>query len=405
MSLPSTTDFLIIGGGVMGLALALETRRLYPLSTIVVLEKESQCGLHASGRNSGVLHAGFYYTADSLKARFSQEGNQWWQNYCKEQKLPLNSCGKLVVARHEGELAGLDELKRRGDANGVPLEMVSAEEARRLEPRVKTCQRALFSPTTASLDPKMAMTRLVRDASREGIILATRTSFLSRQQDQVTTNRGKITAGYVINAAGLYADQIARAYGFANEYTILPFKGLYLYGREGCPPLNLHIYPVPDLANPFLGVHFTVTMMGGVKIGPTAIPAFWRQHYRGMENFNLQEAITILGLQAALFWRNDFNFRRLAMQELAKQSRGQMIKLAKDLLEGVYKMDFPVWGLPGLRAQLFNLESNKLEMDFRYQGDRHSFHVLNAVSPGFTCAFPFAKFLLQQVTEVSGIRP
>lgn len=401
----NTADFVIIGGGVMGLAMAREVRRCHPASRVVVLEKESACGQHASGRNSGVVHAGFYYTADSLKARFTREGNQQWRDYCQEHRLPLRCCGKLVVARHAGELAGLAELQRRGAANGVVLESLTAAEARRLEPRVKTCERALFSPATASLDPRAAMATLERQVRGMGVEIALESGFVRRQGRQVVTRRGVLEAGYVINAAGLYADRIAQAYGFAEEYTMLPFKGLYLYGNEGSAPPALHLYPVPDLANPFLGVHFTVTVQGGVKIGPTAVPAFWREHYQGWQRFRLEELATILATQWGLFWRNDFRFRQLALSELAKQSRRQMANLAGELLEGVTAADYRHWGAPGLRAQLFNRRSRTLEMDFRFQGDADSFHILNAVSPGFTCAFPFARFMMEKVTELTSGHP
>jgi L-2-hydroxyglutarate oxidase LhgO len=146
-------DFLVIGGGIMGISLALETKRRFRDATVVLIEKEPACGMHASGRNSGVLHAGFYYTADSLKARLTVDGNRELTDYCLARGLPINRCGKLVVARSEAELVGLDELARRGMVNGVKLETVNAEEARRLEPRVRTVDRALFSPMTSSGDP------------------------------------------------------------------------------------------------------------------------------------------------------------------------------------------------------------------------------------------------------------
>src|SRR3989344_2860784 len=149
----NTCDFLVIGGGVMGLCLAMEASRRHPRSRITVIEKEPKCGSHASGRNSGVLHAGFYYTADSLKARFTRDGNRAMTAYCEERGLHINRCGKLVVARDAADLPGLDELLRRGQANGVELHPVSRREAEEIEPRARTHERALFSPATSSVDP------------------------------------------------------------------------------------------------------------------------------------------------------------------------------------------------------------------------------------------------------------
>ena len=158
------TDILIIGGGVIGVSVARELRKRNPDASIVLLDKESSCGQHASGRNSGVLHAGFYYSPDSLKAKFTREGNFALTNYCETRKLSINKCGKLVVARNEKDLLGLDELLIRGKKNAVELEEVSAKEALKLEPRIKTYQRAIFSPTTSSVNPSQVMSSLISDA-------------------------------------------------------------------------------------------------------------------------------------------------------------------------------------------------------------------------------------------------
>jgi L-2-hydroxyglutarate oxidase LhgO len=392
-------DFLVIGGGIIGIATALELRRRFSDSSVTVIEKESRCGLHASGRNSGVLHAGFYYTADSLKARFTRDGNRELTEYCLERGLPLNRCGKLVVARNKADLFGLEELLRRGRANGVVLECLDASEARRIEPRVKTFERALFSPHTSSVDPKAVLEALLRDVAARGIAVRTGVAYSGRRDGCVITTRGKIAAGYVVNASGLYADRIALDFGFSENYRILPFKGVYLYADPG-ESLRVHVYPVPDLGNPFLGVHFTVTVDGRVKIGPTAIPAFWREHYGGWANFRLGEALEILWREMGLFLRNDFGFRRLAASEIRKYSRRHLVRLASELVEGVDQRRYRRFGESGIRAQLLDLRVRRLEMDFRLEGDDRSFHVLNAVSPAFTCAFPFSRYVVDRIAEL-----
>lgn len=397
MTRSTTADFLIIGGGIMGLNLALEARRRHPAARITVLEKESQCGRHASGRNSGVLHAGFYYTADSLKARFTREGNRLLTAYCQERGLRVNTCGKLVVTRNPAELSVLDELLQRGRRNQVELHDITDTEARHIEPRVRTYYRALFSPTTSSVDPIEVMQSFARDAAAAGITVLTGVAYRGRAGDDILTDRGRISPGYVINAAGLYADRIARDFGFSQDYRILPFKGLYLYSSEPPGALRTHVYPVPDLQNPFLGVHYTVTVDGRIKIGPTAIPALWREHYSGLGGFRLGEAVEVIGRELAMLARNDFNFRALAAHELRKYSRTTLVSLASQMASGVDRKDYRKWGSPGIRAQLVNIRTRKLEMDFRHEGDRRSFHVLNAVSPAFTCAMPFAQYLFTQV--------
>lgn len=396
----ATTDVLVIGGGVIGLAVAREAKRRHPDLRVTLLEKEPRCGLHASGRNSGVLHAGFYYSADSLKARFTREGNRLLTEFCLERGLAIRRCGKLVVARHAGEIPTLEELYRRGQVNGVELKEIAPEEAREIEPSVKTVGKALWSPTTASVDPAQVMAALAREAEEAGVEIRTGVAFHGRHGERLRTSAGELEAGYVINAAGLYADQVARAFGFGLEYAILPFKGLYLYSDAPAGAMATNIYPVPNLDNPFLGVHTTLTVTGRVKLGPTAIPAFWREHYQGLEGFRLGEFLDVVGREAGLFWHNDFNFRRLAWQELQKHSRRRMVTLARELMEPVRNQDYRHWGPPGLRAQLLHLPTRRMEMDFRTEGDARSFHVLNAVSPGFTCALSFSRYLLDEIARL-----
>lgn len=393
-------DFLVVGGGIIGLTLARELARRHPGAAVRVLEKEPAPGAHASGRNSGVLHAGFYYAADSLKARFTREGNRRLADYCRAHGLPLNACGKLVVARDAGELATLDELLRRARANRVEAHLVSAREAGELEPEARTHERALWSPTTATVDPLAVLHALEAGLRAAGVVVAHGTVYRGRTRDgRVQTSDGPIAPGYVINAAGLHADRVARDFGFAEHYRILPFKGVYLYG-DGALRLRRHVYPVPALANPFLGVHFTVTVDGRTKIGPTAIPAFWREHYGGLSRFRLGEFLEVVWREAGLFLRNDFGFRTLARDEVRKYGRRHLVRLAAELVPGARVRDFRRWGRPGIRAQLLDTRTRRMVMDFCHEGDDRSFHVLNAVSPGFTCALPFAEYLCDEIERL-----
>lgn len=395
-----TTDFLIIGGGVIGINLALQAKHHFPDMQVTLIDKEKSCGEHASGRNSGVLHAGFYYTADTLKAKFTRDGCRLLTEYCKERKLGINPCGKLVIAKNDEELPVLDELLARAKHNQVELYEVSEAEALEIEPRAKFYQRALFSPNTASVDPQEVLNTFIADAKQIGIEILTGTQYLSNKKGVVKTNQGSINAGYVINAAGLYADKIAREFGFAEHYRILPFKGLYVYADDKLAPLRTNIYPVPNLRNPFLGVHHTITLDGHSKIGPTAIPCFWREHYQGLENFNIAEFMEVILLETELFLRNDFDFRGLAFEEMQKMYLPKMVSLAADLVTGIKKEHYTRWGKPGIRAQLLDTRNRKLEMDFKFEGDDKSFHVLNAVSPAFTCSLPFTEYAFQRVNEL-----
>lgn len=393
-------DFLIIGGGIIGLSIARELKKRRPDASCAVLEKEADCGLHASGRNSGVLHAGFYYTADSLKARFSKVGNQLLKEYCREKKIPMNHCGKLVVAKNESELTGLQALLKRAKANGVELHLISRQEAEEIEPRVLTFEKALFSPTTSSVNPVQVMKALKEDAEREGIALLTNTSYKGKTSDGVLTTGGPVGADFVINTAGLYADKIAFDFGYSKKYRILPFKGLYLYSEEPVGALRTNIYPVPDLNYPFLGVHFTLTDTGRIKIGPTAIPALWREQYKGLSRFKTTEFLDIAKRQMRLLFSSTFDFKKLAFEEMQKYMGRKMVSLAGELLKGVQPFQYRHWGKPGIRAQLFDIIKNKLETDFVLEGDQNSLHVLNAVSPGFTSALPFAQFVVDRAESL-----
>ncbi|MSR88636.1 MAG: FAD-dependent oxidoreductase [Candidatus Margulisbacteria bacterium] len=380
------TDFLIIGAGIVGITTALSLKKTYPDAKIIILEKEPKLGCHASGRNSGVIHAGFYYSPDSLKAKMTRAGNIAMKAFCEENNIPMNCCGKLVVARNEDEKNTLNLLKERGDANGVPLELISATDAKKIEPRVKTFESALWSPTTASVDPTHVLSIIAQKATDLGVEIHYN-SLGYKQYD----------AAYTINSAGLYADKIAQDFGFSKFYRILPFKGLYLYSDEPAGAINTHIYPVPNIKNPFLGVHFTLTTDNHLKIGPTAIPCLWREQYQGLDNFKFNELMEIGQRQLGLLFRGGFDFRSLAIEELKKYYRPHLVSQAAELLEGIHPSQYTRWGKPGIRAQLMNIETHTLEMDFVMEGDAKSLHILNAVSPAFTCAFPFADRIVERV--------
>ena len=393
----SSADFIVIGGGIIGINIARELKKIYNDSKVVLIEKEKECGLHASGRNSGVLHAGFYYSSDSLKAKFTRNGNKLLTDYCEAKNIAINKCGKLVVAKDSSEIKSLEELFNRGKLNGIDIEDISEEDAKKIEPRVKTFGRALFSPTTSTVDPSEVMQAMKHDATNEGIEIHYDVRFIEKRGKDIFTSKGVYQAGYIVNAAGLYADKIALVYGFSEKYRILPFKGLYLYSNEPAGAIRTNIYPVPNLKNPFLGVHFTVTVNGKIKIGPTAIPAFWREHYEGLDNFSLSEMTDILMREARLFASSGFDFKKLAIEEIRKYSSDRMVSLASMLIENIRKENYNTWGKPGIRAQLLDIKEKKLEMDFIIEGDDRSMHVLNAVSPAFTCSIPFSQYICKEI--------
>ncbi|MBX5437860.1 MAG: L-2-hydroxyglutarate oxidase [Alicyclobacillaceae bacterium] len=398
MNGPDAFDFAIVGGGIMGLTIARELKRRFPAHSVCVVEKETDVAMHASGRNSGVLHAGFYYTADSLKARFTRDGNREMAEYCHQHGLKINHCGKLVVATNEDELRGLEELKRRGDRNGVELMWVDETQLDRFNPHAVTYKRALFSPNTACVDPAEVCRALLADNQRQGVTFFFGTRYRRRRGDTIVCDNRELRARYLINAAGLYADVIAREHGFGQEYTIIPFKGIYLKYDKSAPEMRTLIYPVPRLSQPFLGVHFTRTVDGTIKIGPTATPAFWREHYEGWQRFRPAEFFAI-ARQLARLWRTDtFHFRQLAREEMRKYNRRLFVQSALHLVRGIDADGFGRFLRPGIRAQLLNKHTLELVQDFVVLGDGRSMHVLNAVSPAFTCSMPFARYVVERVT-------
>lgn len=390
-------DFLVIGAGIIGINIAMELKKDFPDASVILIEKENNCGSHASTRNSGVLHAGFYYSPDSLKAKFTKTGNELLTRYCENRNIPINKCGKLVVAKDNNEHIFLDELIGRARENGIELYDIDQDEALAIEPRVKTNGRALFSPTTSSVDPRKVIKSMISDALKQGVQIHNGVRFLKRRKGETVTSSGIYQSGYVVNTAGLYADQVAREFGFSERYRILPFKGLYLYSDEPIGSVRTNVYPVPDLKNPFLGVHFTVTAHGHVKIGPTAIPAFWRENYNGLNGFEFREFVDIFGRELRLFASSTFDFKELALEELKKHSRSRMVRLASSLVKDVTTENFRTWGKPGIRAQLLDIKSQRLEMDFVIEGDDRSIHILNAVSPAFTCAIPFSRYVCEKI--------
>jgi L-2-hydroxyglutarate oxidase LhgO len=388
-------DYVIIGAGIIGMSIARVIRQERPAARILILDKEPDIGAHSSGRNSGVLHGGFYYTANSLKARFTVDGNRAMKAYCRQKNIPFNECGKLVVAMNASELEQLHELERRGIRNGSNIRLVSADEAGTMEPSVFTYQKALYSPETASLDPKDVLKALKTDLLAAGVQFCFDACYLGHQGHVIRTVRGDFIAGRVINCAGLYADKVAQDFGFGRQYTMIPFKGLYLKYARNKTDVRMNIYPVPNLKNPFLGVHFTKTVDGTIKIGPTAIPAFWRENYTFNERFNFAELVEAGYHEARLFATNAFGFRDLAFEEMAKYNRDHFISLAVKMVP-VDPKGFGEFTRPGIRAQLLDKARSQLVQDFVVEADKDSVHVLNAVSPAFTCAFPFAAFVWRE---------
>lgn len=399
--MPRTVDFLVVGAGVLGLSLARELKQRHPDSQIIVFEKEPHLGKHASGRNSGVLHSGIYYPEGSLKARVCVEGARAMAAYCDEHQLPISRLGKVIVPTRPEDDAQLDLLYRRALANGARAELIDEARLRELEPEAKSASgRALHAPETAVVDPGAILERLAEDLRAQGVEIILGTA-MGEVDDRARTARagGETYAyGHLYNAAGLHADRVAQGCGVGAQYTMMPFKGLY-YKLDPASGLDIHrlIYPVPDLNVPFLGVHFTKKVDGAVYLGPTAIPAFGRENYQGLEGLDLSESAAMLSRVARHYMDNKQGFRAYAHAESLRFFKPRFAEAARALAPRLEAKHLLPSDKVGIRAQLVDTEKNELVMDFLVERGQHSTHVLNAVSPAFTSAFSFARYMLDQV--------
>ena len=386
------SDVLIIGAGIVGLSVGIALLQARPSLKILVIDKEDGPGQHASGRNSGVLHAGFYYSPDSLKAKFCREGNAELRRLCIENEIPVLECGKVVVARNAEEDARLDLLFSRGIANGVDLEIYEAKNLERHEPLARTHFRYLWSPKTAISDPRAVTTAMVKRFKS----LGGRISYGSKVQ--ISGSSGEVCvkgfeAKYVINSAGAQSDRLARGLGMATEYAMVPFMGIYRSVEAKKLPLKRLVYPVPHPINPFLGVHFTLTLDGKVKIGPTAIPILGREQYSLASGWSLSDIGQALVATNALIRGGAHSFSDILKSELPKLKQGLLVKESATLVPNARQIKEWKKKPPGIRSQLVNIKSGRLEQDFIVENFHNSTHILNAVSPGWTSAIPFGRWV------------
>jgi len=385
------TDVLVIGGGIVGLAIADELLRVHPDLDVEIHDKETSLAQHASGRNSGVLHAGFYYSPDSMKARLTRVGNSLLREFCTERGVTVRDVGKVVVTRSAEELPLLHDLYERGVTNGVELDVIDERRLAELEPLARTHEQALWSPTTGSADPMAVITALAARVQERGGRVVLGSSVRAAGPGWVTTSEGYRSVGHVVNAAGLHADTVGRWFGVGEEYRMLPFKGLYWYGSWPAGRLQRHVYPVPDPRNPFLGVHLTVAADGRAKIGPTAIPALSREAYSGVSGLSAGEAWQVARTLPRFLASPHHDAKSLIASEMPKYLHSHLVKEAAQLVPSVRPEDFRTKGRAGIRAQLFDTRRNRLEMDFVVRPGPRSTHVLNAVSPGWTTALAMAR--------------
>ena len=392
-------DFIVAGGGIIGISAARNLQQAQPNARIALLEKEDAVALHQSGRNSGVIHAGVYYQPGSLKAQFCKEGGDEVKRYCDERGIAYQNCGKLIVAVDESETERLADLEIRARANMIEIEWLNRSEARALEPNIKA-EAALLSPSTSIVDFGEVTRCMVRDFQDAGGELLLGHGVLSGAENAfgvtLRTSQGDFSAGKAVFCVGLYADRIARAFGAEVDFRIIPFRGEY-YRLENQPDdfVRHLIYPVPDPARPFLGVHLTRKMDGGFTVGPNAVLALSREGYDKTD-------IRVKDLAATLtypgFWRLVAANSRSAAGELS----ASMIK--KLYLKTVHRycdrigIDDLTRYRPGIRAQAVWRDGRLVE-DFLFSKTQHTLHVCNAPSPAATSSLPIGRHIARSILE------
>jgi len=394
-------DLIILGAGITGLSVARQQLIQDSDCKVLILEKELQVGLHGSGRNSGVLHSGIYYPTDTLKAKFCAEGAQLMAKYCIENDLPISRYGKVILPTKIEDDNQLDLLHKRAIKNGAEVEIISQNKLKQLEPEAYSItSRALYSPNTSVVDPHAVLNKIMLDLLGSGadIIFGEKIVSADVGKSIISTNKNNLYKySHLVNCTGQYSDLVSKIFHVGEQYTLLPFKGLY-YGlnKKSNIQINGLIYPVPDLNVPFLGIHSVKLVDGDTYFGPTAIPAFGRENYHGFSGINMNDATSISYHLLRQYISNKKGFRRFTHQEASLFLKSKFLENMRKIIPRLSSNDLDRSSKVGIRAQLLDKKRNELVMDFLIERKGNTTHVLNAVSPAFTSAFSFAKYILNK---------
>ena len=395
-------DVAIIGGGIVGLATALGLLEAKPEIRLVVLEKEAKVGQHQTGHNSGVVHTGVYYKPGSLKAKLCVEGLRQMRTFCETEELAYQQYGKVLVAVDQGEVPALEEIHRRGVANGVEgLRELDPAGIREFEPHAIGVA-GLHVPGTASVDYQQIAEAMARRLENQGAAVRLNAEALSianrGSQITISTTAGDVQAGYLVNCAGLQCDRVARMAGADPQVQIVPFRGEYYEIKdERAYLVNGMIYPVPDPRFPFLGVHFTKTVTGAVEAGPNAVLALSREGYRwgSLDTGDFWETLRNPGL-----WVVARKYWKTGIGEMVRSASSRAFVAALQRLVPAIRVDDVVRAGAGVRAQAMDRAGNLLD-DFAVEESPRALHVLNAPSPAATASLAIGEHLAGLVLERS----
>jgi (S)-2-hydroxyglutarate dehydrogenase len=394
---------IVVGGGIVGLAVALEITRRWPQQRLLLLEKERRIGQHQSGHNSGVIHSGVYYKPGSLKARLCVDGARAMIAFCSEHGIPHSVCGKVIVATHEEEFSRLEELRRRGEANGLSgLRLIGSDELREIEPHASALC-ALVVPPTGITDYAAVCDKyadLIR--TQAGTILTSaEVTGLRATADEIVaeTERGSFAASHLINCAGLFSDRVSRMAGGQADVIIVPFRGEYYdLVSERSSLVKALIYPVPDPQFPFLGVHFTRRIGGTVDAGPNAVLAFRREGYRRTD-FSPRDLASSLAFPG--FWRMAAKHWRSGLDEFYRSfSKQAFVRALQRMVPEVGKEDL-IPGGSGVRAQALQRDGTLVD-DFQFMPCGRMLHVLNVPSPAATASLEIGRAISELAAQNFG---
>jgi L-2-hydroxyglutarate oxidase LhgO len=401
----SRRDIVIIGGGIVGLAVALEITKRFPRLRLLLLEKEDRVGQHQSSHNSGVIHSGVYYQPGSLKARLCVEGARAMIEFCRAHDIPHQVCGKVIVAVHQQEFPRLEELRRRGEVNGLTgLQMIGPEQLREIEPYASGL-RALLVPSTGITDYALVCEKYAELIRAQGGTILTSTAVTGLRhltsEVGVETSGPSFSTNYLINCAGLFSDRIAGMASGRPDVIIVPFRGEYYHLiSQRSSLVRALIYPVPDPQFPFLGVHFTRRVSGTVDAGPNAVLAFRREGYRRTD-LNLRDLASSLAFPG--FWRMTAKHWRSGLDEFHRSfSKPAFVRALQRLLPELRAEDL-IPGGSGVRAQALRRDGTLID-DFQFAPSGRILHVLNVPSPAATASLVIGRTIVSTAVDRSGLQ-
>ncbi len=392
-------DFIIVGGGIVGLSVGMAIYERDPNAKVVIIEKEKDVAQHQTGHNSGVIHSGIYYKPGSLKAKLAKRGNQSMANFCKDHDIGHDICGKVIVAANEQELPLLEDLYHRGNQNGLSIHKLNREQLREKEPHVNGVG-AIYVPVTGIVNYEQVSVKMGEIIKQHGgeIKLSTEVKQIDEKTDEVVveSNQHTFRGRYLINCAGLQSDRIAKLAGYYPDLKIVPFRGEYYKLKEEKKDLvkNL-IYPVPNPDFPFLGVHFTRMINGAVDVGPNAVLSLKREGYHKTD-FHLKDFSEVMTYQG--FWKIAFKYMKEGLGEMVRSFNKQKFVENVQLLMPEIQEEDLVPAEAGVRAQALQSDGSLVD-DFYIINGKRSIHVCNAPSPAATASIEIGKEIIKMIPD------